>query len=211
MAKKTTGVSTGVSALQRPGGPTVLTPKSDDSLAKVPVFIDLAATMDVEYQRIASKIGTSYAEPIKQFRLESYLRDNHIDVYPLSKVTAFMNKKAASIPEVRSRDWRRRETVTKMVWTWFPLRPADVDGRPGRVKLDVYDKPVPVAALMTVEKIVDDLGAGVHFYVADLKKETKTHQHTTPAPTNVDPFLCVTAAGCPLYVIERWDEPAFRS
>ena len=27
----------------------------------------------------------------------------------------------------------------------------------------------------------------------------------------MDPFLCVTADGCPIYVIERWDEPTFRS
>jgi hypothetical protein len=53
---------------------------------------------------------------------------------------------------------------------------------------------------MTVDKLVELLGPATRFYVADL----------TRIKVKCDPFLAVTAHGCPLYVIERWDEPAFR-
>ena len=47
----------------------------------------------------------------------------------------------------------------------------------------------------------------LHFYVSDFVKKER------PTPKPVDPFLavCATGAKAKLFVIERWDEPAFRS
>jgi hypothetical protein len=147
-----------------------------------------------EFQRLADKLGTKFAAPITQLQLEECLRDNAVAIYPLDRVVAFMDAKATGVPS--------ESKYYKTSWGWHPLRTIDRDRPAGLGYMGhVYEKPVPVEVLTTVEKISDQLGPAVRFYVADLVR----------VKLNIDPFLCVTARGCPLYVIERWDEPAFRS
>jgi hypothetical protein len=150
-----------------------------------------------EFQRLANKLGTHFAAPLTQLRLEECLRDNAIAVYPIEKVRQFMDAKVDTI-----RRLEHDKYIYKYIyWGWFPLRGVDRD-RPSGIgpgNTRVYQKAVPVEVLMTVEKIMDRLDhPHVRFYVADVEK------------IRIDPFLCVTARGCPVYVIERWDEPAFR-
>lgn len=150
-----------------------------------------------EFQRLSNKLGTHFAATVAQLQIEECLRDQAVAVYPLAKVKEFMDAKAKAIPS--------GSQYYQTAWGWMPLRSIDFDRPAGLGKAGMgwrtYAKPVPVEVLMTVEKIVDVLGSGARFYVADIIR----------VKVNVDPFLGVTAHGCPLYVIERWDEPAFRS
>jgi len=150
-----------------------------------------------EFQRLANKLGTVFIQPLRQIDIEECLRDNAIDVYPLEAVRDFMTKKAATATKSVGAGY-------KITWSWHPLRAVDRDRPAGIGHIGIiYDKPVPVEVLMTVEKLSDLLGQGARFYVADLVR--------VRLPQPIDPFLCITAHDCPLYVIERWDEPAFRS
>lgn len=149
-----------------------------------------------QHKRLSNKLGTFFAARLTQLQLEECLRDNFIQVYPLAKVEEFMTAKAAAVP--------KESEYHRVTWGWHPLRTIDRDRPagvgPGGLSL-IYSKPVPVEVLMTVEKISDLLGTSARFYVADLVRVN----------LRIDPFLCVTGHACPRYVIERWDEPTFRS
>ena len=62
----------------------------------------------------------------------------------------------------------------------------------------VYPHAVPLHALLKVEELEDEFTPGaLQFVVSD-------YEAVKP-----DPFLLVTAAGLPNYVIDVWDEPNF--
>ena len=150
-----------------------------------------------EFQRIANKLGTFFARPIPRVQIEECIRDNAIAIYPLEKVEWFMDTKAADAEKLA----KKTNQYARVSWNWHPLRAIDRDRPTGVGNISrIYEKPVPVEVMMTAEKLADSLGPGVRFYVADLVRST----------IRIDPFLSVTAHGCPLYVIERWDEPTFR-
>jgi hypothetical protein len=170
-----------------------------DALA-APIEINYKAIVPCdESHRLATKLGTHFAHGLMQIQIEECLRENVIAVYPLERVREFMDAKVAALKASKP-----DEKYYYPSWAWHPLRAADLQRprglTPGNSQMKRYEKPVPVAVLMIVERIQDALGTQVRFYVADIRERVK-----------VDPFLAVTAEGCPLYVIERWDEPAFRS
>jgi hypothetical protein len=93
-----------------------------------------------------------------------------------------------------------------VVWGWRPLRAVDrvagsFIGFNGKVQRSapVYAKPIPYPVLLTV-KTVHDACPSAGFFVSD-----ELQGERIP-----DPFLLVEIAD-EAFVIERWDEPAFRA
>lgn len=166
----------------------------EDKLYKVPVSVTIAKMRgNAEYTRLASKLGTRYAEKFDTRALAKYLKDHDIQVYPLADVREYLGRICKEKQE-------KSRYGTNFRWLWHPLRAVDKTDnftyRNGSKAAQIYPHPVPVEVLMTVDKIVMDLGARPKFYV------TKVQNFS-------DPFLGVTAGG-QMFVIERWDEPTFR-
>lgn len=167
-----------------------------------------------EYQQLAAKLGLRVAalEPVGT--LEEILRSEFIPIYAMKSVAKYMD----------------RITPPRKYWKWMPVRQEDIKrckgfvtfhqiNSSGVVGTELYDKPIPLPALITMDKIEDACkGAGVlpAFFVSD---------YVARVP---DPFLMVTIpsretqeqepAGrlwvmnpepaC--FVVERWDEPSYR-
>jgi hypothetical protein len=155
---------------------------------------------DDEYLRVAAKLKLRTPGVIKA-RLERFLVMRGWPVYPYDKVWAYLQSLAAKETEQRypSRDWSdvppgMRPRVEPC---WKPLRLGDrKDG--GEFSSAVYPHAVPLHALLKVEELEDEFGPGaLQFVVSD-------YEAVKP-----DPFLMVTAAGLPNYVIDVWDEPGF--
>ena len=183
----------------------------DIDALKVPVYVTVnTPKLEKEYRRISNKIGTVFADTLTTQDLAKYLADSNMTVYPMDKVRSYLEKKMEELPKPRVS--RRRGSFygsqPRWAWNWMALREQDVLKKKGNFS-KLYsntNKPVPVEVLMTVEKIIDDLGPSrVHFYVSEFVKAAR------PTPQIVDPFLAVCANTSKLYVIERWDEPGFRS
>ena len=177
----------------------------DIDAQKIPVIVVTnTPKLEKEYRRISNKLGTSFAETLHTNDLAKYLAENSMTVYPLDKVKAYLLRKMADLPKPRD-SWG---SGARWTWNWMALRDQDVLKSSGNFSRLYEDpnKPVPVEVLMTVEKIVDDLRpTRVHFYVSEIVKAAR------PTPRVVDPFLAVCANTSKLFVIERWNEPSFRS
>jgi hypothetical protein len=154
----------------------------------------------VEYLALATKLGTGFQTTLTRERMEDILRENGLAAFPLDRVAAFMTAKVVKLNRGKRRHWRA------FAWGWHPLTQADLDHRPTRMMktlTKVYRRRVPIEVLMTVDKLREEIGSQAKFFVADIYSQRE------PAPKE-DPFLAVTAKGLPLYIIERWNEPAFR-
>jgi hypothetical protein len=171
-----------------------------------------------EYQKLAAKLGV-FLKPASS--LESVIQAEMIHVYPMAKVRKYLT----------------RITPMGKVWVWKPLRDKDlarlrlrsssiaIDNSPrhgGTFADSIYSRPVPYAALLSVEKIEQAMcgqEAKPAFFVSDY------------VAFNPDPFLMVTVPAMgesqwkdgdgsgrlwtanpepSCFVIERWDEPSFR-
>lgn len=93
-----------------------------------------------------------------------------------------------------------------VLWGWRPLReidrtPGTMIGFNGRIQRSApaYTKPIPLPVLLTV-KTVRDACPSAKFFVSDEMQAERIP----------DPFLLVEIAEHQ-FVIERWDEPAFRA
>ena len=182
----------------------------DIDAEKVPVIVaPNGPKIEREYRRISNKLGTAFAEPLSTIDLTKYLADNSMTIYPMDKVQKYLDTKVAEMPKGRTYDgWGNSRMTSKWTWNWLALREQDVVKKSGNFSKVYGTKPIPVEVLMTIEKIVDDLGATrLHFYVSDFVKASR------PTPKPVDPFLavCASTSKAKLFVIERWDEPSFRS
>lgn len=163
-----------------------------------------------EYSLLAQQIGF-HPEELSRLEFELFLQRQGVQVYPLESVEAYMDalmlKLEADEPDPED-EWR---------WFWRPLRDADssfiarqayVHGEfQGGFNFDgaLYRRLVPMPVLETVNRLREafhaetNLDSGPAFLVTDYDTETP------------DPFLAVSVNGLDLYVIERWDEPGFRS
>ncbi len=148
-----------------------------------------------EYDTLASKLGVNARVAPST---TSVLQELAISIYDLAAVERYLDRKGH--------------------WCWRPLRRVDIasDGKVwrleretyhiypyshGRVESDQYLRPVPYPVLCVVERLVERCGADILFMVAALEKKP-------------DPFLgCLLHSENPkkMTVIERWDEPGFRS
>jgi hypothetical protein len=95
---------------------------------------------------------------------------------------------------------KRKNRFDYTDWNWHPIKSSNGfwSGRPNHVSADVYNKPIPMPVMLTIDRI-ESLYPSARFYVSDIR-DVK------------DPFLAVTVDGADtFFVIERWDEPSFRS
>jgi hypothetical protein len=148
---------------------------------------------DDEYLRVAAKLKLRTPAVIKA-KLERFLVMRGWPVYPYDRVWAYLKSLAAKETEQRwgEGDWRPRVEPC-----WKPLRLGDRK-QDGVFSSDVYPHAVPLHALLKVEELEDEFGPGaLQFVVSDYEA------------VHPDPFLLVTAAGLPNYVIDVWDEPGF--
>lgn len=162
-------------------------------LAPVPIKIPTAEEWK-EYVTLAGKLGISIGE------IEAFFADSGITRYDYDVVKRYLDAKFG--------EEYRRDGLSCATWCWRPLRTKDFDTfrstltmrTNGGLSGNVYDKPVPYEALLTVDKIVEKFPAAV-FFVSD---ETNANDFR-------DPFLAVLfPAHSALTVVERWDEPGFR-
>lgn len=151
--------------------------------------------VDAEYMALADKLGIASA-PINKAKFESLLAAESMGCYDPQKVDLYMRQLA--------------EKVHKY-WCWKPLRKLDRDLM-GSIKTNawgqshgmhvntIYEHAVPYPVLLTVQKIIDSAQEQVLFFVSS---------YEDPRP---DPFLsCSTVDLFPeLWIIERWNEPAWR-
>lgn len=168
-----------------------------------------------EYLQVADRIGL-VSPPVLKAKLERFLAVNGWPLYPYDKVWKYLEQLAekenppraarpsfeAGLGPVNSfaDQLRRMEWDMVNLWgppsvvrpVWKPLRAVDADGE------KVYDKAVPMHALLKVEALEQEIGPNkLTFHVSDYKA------------VNPDPFLMVTAPGLDKYVIDVWDEPGF--
>ncbi len=176
-----------------------------------------------EYKKIVAELGVDDSA-VRNQEFRQFLHDEGITVYPYEKVTSFLDEKIK-----RERKAHKVETLN---WLWKPALPntpyiakdpnSPVAGNfssimsfqfdwisanitpqtshvSGERKSDIYSKAIPYAVLLSIKKLKDKFLDKVNFYVSDYEVR------------DPDPFLLVTGPGLDYYVIERWDEPSFRS
>ncbi len=118
--------------------------------------------------------------------LKCFLRESCIDVFPIDKVTAYMDAQFGGAG-----------------WRWYRAQVSETrlnDRWGSRVAL--YDMPVPLPVLLRIDQIM------AKFPDAMFEIAAKGREH----PVDADPFLSVRlSASQERIVIERWDEPGFRS
>ena len=147
---------------------------------------------DAEYVRLSQRLGVNQI-PLQVVELTKVVHEMALGIYDYRSVVNYLDAQEQHINSDRTA-WRRYE------WNWHPIRSAREFGRsrPERVSMDLYNKPIPYPVLLTIERIESRFPKAC-FYVSDLRGVS-------------DPFLAVTVEGADtLLVIERWDEPAFRS
>lgn len=167
-------------------------PKACLSHEVVPV--DLRA----EYERLAAKLNVLVPD-IALDEIRRFFSENGVRVYSEHRVKTYLDAHYGAAD---------RSMSPRAAWGWRPLRAADaVAGqwqswdRNGMVLLgeQAYSKAVPLPVLYTVEKIADKF-PDAHFYVSDEIHREKRIE---------DPFLlCMFRQNG--FIVEKWDEPAYR-
>jgi len=150
---------------------------------------------DAEYLTLAERLGIRNGA-ILTAKLERVLHAEMIPVYEYAKVAAYLDHLAERrTHELRaaSGEWIRSS------WCWFSLRKGEHKGvHTANVSKSVYQSAIPAPVLLTIEKIQTQLPEA-RFFISAI----------VDVP---DPFLAVSVPGADkLWVIERWDEPGFRS
>lgn len=156
---------------------------------KAPLLPLPAEEFDVEaYRALADKVGFTgvraallRAQSTKRSgELRAFLIENSIEVYTELAVYKYMT----------------RITPGGHEWGWVPLNER---ARQNATRMtDHYTKPIPTPVLLTMERIIDAF-ADAKFQVTDISRIERP-----------DPFLRVSVDGETWFIIERWDEPAFR-
>lgn len=163
-----------------------------------PRTIELAGageTVDAEYAALAAELNVE-AGALERFR--GLVRERGISVYDRAQVQEYLHVKYGIPPG---------DLTQRVVWGWRPLREDDRIDDWGLAEANgavqpaarPYIKPIPFPVLLTVKAIVDQVGPAARFFVSD-----DMHGERIP-----DPFLLVMIEGHE-FVVERWDEPAFR-
>jgi hypothetical protein len=168
--------------------PTTLTPVVVPGLD--PEFTD-------EYRTLAAELGINTA-PIDTATFHAWLSAQGLRVYHYGEVQEYLHAQY-KVPV--------GNITPLVVWGWRPLRAVDQIVNQARSlangslqpSVTPYAKPIPYPVLRTV-KAVRDAFPAAHFFVSD---EMQAEQIP-------DPFLLVELGG-KHYVIERWNEPAFRA
>ncbi len=179
---------TAVATLPAPQEPTTQLPQAPDAAQRQ--FL-------TDYQKLAQKIGYRCVEAERELvenELEAFLHENGMAVYDYQAVTRYLD----ATVERMTKTLRERHA-----WRWVPLRQCDKGQVVAQLSTGMvtYTKPIPYPVLLTIEKVHERFGERLAMFVSDI--------YTVP---KADPFLGVSAPGSErLFVIERWDEPGFRS
>lgn len=140
-----------------------------------------------DYMSLATRAELLDSPAILKERILTFLRDENIPVYNIEDVTQYLNHK-----------------VGKGSWHWSAVYPkhlpikggTNINGIPiGR--WDVYNQKIPSPVLETIHKI-RTVFPDMEFCIS------------TPGTLYEDPFLAIHANDIDFFVVERWDEPAFR-
>lgn len=152
--------------------------------------------IDAEYAALVAELGvSSAAADLENFK--ALVPRAGLRVYHRAEVQEYLHCKY-SVPV---------GNVSALVhWGWRPLRAIDrgvgraTSTNNGDVQrgAEIYAKPIPYPVLLTV-KAVRDACPSAKFFVSDEMQAERIP----------DPFLLVEVGG-EQFVIERWDEPAFR-
>lgn len=128
-------------------------------------------------------------------KLLNYFKENGIKVYDYDSVSDYLKGKAeAQGKKFIWRPLRSQDKEAGYSWGGFGEHGSyhkHWDYRP-------YAYAVPLRVLATVEKMVEQFGDKVKFFVSD---------YAVPKP---DPFIMVTALDIPMFVFDHWDEPDFK-
>ena len=146
-----------------------------------------------DYVRLSQRLGINQI-PLRLVELAKVVREETLGIYPYKEVARYLNKQIEKLVDSRSDRWHSYHE-----WRWHPLKEySSRHYRSGsHFDTSIYNKPIPPEVLPTIARILDRM-PDAEFYVTDID-EFK------------DPFLGVTVPGSDtLFVIERWDEPAFR-
>ena len=187
---------------------------------KFPVTSNSLELLELEDHRtIAQKLGVGVTTTDKALTLRKVLAELGMYSYDSKRVYDFMAKKGRQ---------ESTQSSTYHLW-WYPVRKFDAKAvsecyglfnrsssygelrnfwnfdnkRDAWVEHSVYQKPIPLPVLMTMDSLVEKLGPeNLVFLVGDL---------SAPQPKDPDPFLSVTSPSFDCqFVIERWNEPSFR-
>lgn len=149
-----------------------------------------------EYRALAAELGLN-PTPIDTAQFTAWLSAQGLPVYTRAEVQEYLHCKY-QVPV---------GNVTSLVsWGWRPLRMLDrkeghTNSKNGTLQRGAapYAKPIPYPVLLTIKSVRDQFPTA-KFFVSD-----EMHAERIP-----DPFLLVEI-GTEKFVIERWDEPAFRA
>lgn len=185
-----TGASPSGSERRRPAD------AKEPAAVAVAVSESLDAEFTEQYRSLAADLGLN-AQALDSERFKGFISERGLTVYSRPQVDEYLHHKYA-LP---------KSNVTSLVqWGWRPLRAVDqvkghADAKNGVVQRGAtpYSKPIPYPVLLTVKDIRDSFPSA-RFYVSD-----EMHAERIP-----DPFLLVEIGG-ESFVVERWDEPAFRT
>jgi hypothetical protein len=170
------------------------TTEPEDVEAPAPENVEKLA-VDEEYMKLAQELGLA-VDHGEEARLRAAVADAGVGNYDREKVDLYM-----------------RSMAKNNVWVWRPLRKVDVGKLNQDGDRDVvlhgavtggqsYQHVVPFAVLTTVKQISEKFPEAL-FFISD---------YAAPRP---DPFLMVTTKDLferdIYYIVERWDEPGFRS
>lgn len=149
--------------------------------------IGLADIDQVEYLALAKKAGFERGE----YAIQS-ANDDHAEHTKVSALRNFLAENGICVYQERAVD-RYMNSITprdhEWNWTWV---------NSSHHHQARYVKPIPVAVLLTMIKIREAF-PNVLFQITDITRMVKG-----------DPFLRVGFNGT-WFIIERWDEPGFRS
>lgn len=163
--------------------------------ADVVVQATLSGELHDRYRTLVSQLGLSQPG-LAVDRARAYFSEKGVRCYDQQKVHAYLNVQYGATGYGRGYG---------AIWGWRGLRKLDVfDGSlhihlgNGQLLPGQYTKPVPLPVLLRVKEVVTAF------------PQAKCYVNDNVGPNDVrDPFLRVDIE-TEVFIIERWDEPAYR-
>jgi len=163
-----------------------LFPPKKEPLAEAKTATGFTAEDRSEYLKWAKKAGFSHAD------VAVAILDREVDE---AKLRQFLAENGICVyDEKRVHRYMDSITPSYKTWGWHRLEHREDEASSN----GCYTKPIPLPVLMTVAKIREAFPEA-RFWVTDIAEIPKG-----------DPFLSV-GVGEERFIIERWDEPGFRS
>lgn len=191
--------------------PPPVAPKVPVPAASIDSIPEMDDNLRKQYVAITEELGITLPGLMSD-RARAFFRDRGTRLYDRTKVTAFLTDQYGAERVVSDRSNGGRTRVA--TWGWRPLRSVDVsvsDGHWGfrpstngevwTTNVSPYAKAIPLPVLFTARDVVAEFPQA-RLYVSD-------ELHANELRRVDDPFLMVVIA-VEYFIIERWDEPAYR-